>query len=129
MIRQLEGQYPVSEMCGLLECSTSAYYSWRNGKSGKREGHTRKLTTLVRTTYQESDRTYGSSRIYREIKALQVPCSRSHIARIMEQEHIWGIHKWKFRVTTDSDHELPVAKTYWTGILQRLAPMKNGLRT
>lgn len=97
-------------MCELMECSTSAYYSWRNGKSGKREGHTRQLTTLVRTTYQQSDKTYGSPRIYKEIKALQVPCSRSHIARIMQQEHIWGIHKRKFRVTTDSDHGLPVAK-------------------
>lgn len=97
-------------MCDLMECSTSAYYSWRNGKSGKREGHARKLTTLVRTTYHESDRTYGSPRIYKEIKALQVPCSRSHIARIMQQQHIWGIHKRKFRVTTDSNHGLPVAR-------------------
>jgi transposase InsO family protein len=28
----------------------------------------------------------------------------------MQQEHIWAVHKRKFRVTTDSDHGLPVAE-------------------
>jgi putative transposase len=107
---QLEGQYPVRTVCDLMRCSVSAYYSRKKGQFRKRENHTRKLTTLVRTTYHESGRTYGSPRIYKEIKALKIPCSRSHVARIMQKEYIWGIHKRKFRVTTDSNHELPVAK-------------------
>jgi len=68
------------------------------------------LVTLVRTTYFESERTYGSPRIYQAIKATKVPCSRAHVSRIMQQEHIWAIHKRKFRVTTDSEHDLPVAE-------------------
>jgi len=28
----------------------------------------------------------------------------------MQQEHIWAVHKRKFRVTTDSEHALPVAE-------------------
>ena len=39
-----------------------------------------------------------------------MPCSRGHVARIMQLEHIWAVHKRKFRVTTDSEHELPVAE-------------------
>ena len=68
------------------------------------------MVTLVRTTYFESERTYGSPRIYQAIKATKVPCSRAHVSRIMQQEHIWAIHKRKFRVTTDSEHDLPVAE-------------------
>jgi transposase InsO family protein len=46
---------------------------------------------------------------YKEKEPANVPCSRAHVARIMRQEHIWAVHKRKFRVTTDSDHGLPVA--------------------
>lgn len=66
--------------------------------------------TLVRTTYYESERTYGSPRIYKAIKAAKVPCSRAHVARIMQAERIWAVHKRKFRITTDSEHGLPVAE-------------------
>jgi putative transposase len=110
VIRQLEGQYPVLILCKTLKCSTSAYYSWRGGKTTRREEHRRRLITLVRITYHESERTYGSPRIYKAIKAAQIPCSRSHIVRIMKTEHIWAVHKSKFRVTTDSGHQLPVAE-------------------
>ncbi|MHA4811170.1 IS3 family transposase [Flavitalea flava] len=110
VIRQLEGQYPVLVLSQVLQCSTSAYYSWRRGITKRREDHRRRLVTLVRTTYYESEKTYGSPRIYKAIKAMQVPCSRSHIVRIMKEEHIWAVHKRKFRVTTDSAHELPVAE-------------------
>ena len=109
MIRQLEEQHAIEKLCRVLRCSTSAYYSWRSGKSGRRESHRRRLVTLVRTTYHESARTYGSPRVYRAIKAAKVPCSRAHVARIMQQEHIWAVHKRKFRVTTDSEHGFPVA--------------------
>jgi putative transposase len=103
-------QYAIERLCGVLKCSPSAYYSWRNGRNRRRESHRRRLVTLVRTTYYESERTYGSPRIYKAIKAAKVPCSREHVARIMQQEHIWAVHKRKFRVTTDSEHGLPIAE-------------------
>jgi putative transposase len=109
MIQQLEGQYPVLVLCGVLQCSASAYYGWRAGKAKKREDHRRRLTALVSITWRESGKTYGSPRIYQSIKAARVPCSRSHIVRIMKESHIWAIHKRKFRATTDSEHGLPVA--------------------
>jgi len=109
MIRQLEEQYPVLALCRVLQCSSSAYYSWRAGKAKRREDHRRRLAALVSIAWRESGKTYGSPRIYRSIKAAKVPCSRSHIVRIMKENHIWAIHKRKFRVTTDSEHDLPVA--------------------
>ena len=106
----MEEQHAIERLCRVLKCSTSGYYSWRTGKTQWRESHRRRLVTLVRTTYYESERTYGSPRIYKAIKAAKVPCSRGHVARIMRQEHIWAVHKRKFRVTTDSDHGLPIAR-------------------
>ena len=96
-------------LCSVLQCSTSAYYSWRAGKARRREDHRRRLAALVSITWRESAKTYGSPRIFQAIKAARVPCSRSHIIRIMKESQIWAIHKRKFRVTTDSEHGLPVA--------------------
>jgi putative transposase len=96
-------------LCRMLQCCSSAYYSWRAGKATKREDHRRRLAALVSITWRESRKTYGSPRIYKSIKAAKVPCSRSHIVRIMKESQIWAIHKRKFRVTTDSEHDLPVA--------------------
>lgn len=96
-------------LCRNLQCILSAYYNWRKGNSRRREGHRRRLVTLIRTTYYESEKTYGSPRIYEAIKAAKVPCSRAHVARIMRQEHIWAVHKRKFRVTTDSEHGFSIA--------------------
>jgi putative transposase len=110
LIRQLEEQHAVQVLCKVLKCSTSAYYSWVSGRTRRREEHRRRLVTLVRVAYHESERTYGSPRIYRALKAARIPCSRSHIVRIMKEEHIWAVHKRKFRITTDSEHALPVAE-------------------
>ncbi|WP_165798546.1 IS3 family transposase [Chitinophaga costaii] len=106
----MEEQHAIEGLCRLLKCSPSAYYNWRSGRSLQRENHRPRLVTLVRTTYFKSERTYGSPRIYKAIKAAKVPCSRAHVSKIMQQEHIWAVHKRKFRVTTESDHDLPVAE-------------------
>ncbi|WPQ63359.1 IS3 family transposase [Chitinophaga sancti] len=110
MIKQLSKQHKITILCKILKCSTSAYYGWQKGKNRKRELHRRRLTTLVRTTYHGSDRTYGSPRIYKEIKELAVPCSRTHIVKIMQQQQLWAVQKRKFKVTIDSGHDLPVAE-------------------
>lgn len=65
VIRQLGGRYKIAVLCKLLKCSTSGYYSWQKGKDRKRELHRHRLTTLIRTTYYGSERTYSSPRIYK----------------------------------------------------------------
>lgn len=109
MIMKLSEQYSTRTLCRVLDCSVSAYYSWKNGHSGKREFHKRRLTALIRTTYFGSKKTYGSPRIYQALKAESVRCSRSHIIRIMQQQGLAGIQRRKYCVTTQSDHDLPVA--------------------
>ncbi|WP_083571924.1 IS3 family transposase [Chitinophaga sancti] len=79
------------------------------GESGKCEQHKRRLTELIRTTYFGSKKTYGSPRIYKTLKAESVSCSRSHIIRIMQQQGLVGIQRRKFCVTTDANHQLPIA--------------------
>ncbi|WP_414647094.1 IS3 family transposase [Chitinophaga sp.] len=106
----LAEQFKIVVLCRVLKCSKSAYYAWRAGKTRRRTTHRRRLTTMVSTIYYGAKRRYGSPRIYRDIKAANVPCSRSSIVTIMQQLGLRAYHKRKFRITTDSDHDLPVAE-------------------
>lgn len=110
MIEKLSEQFSTRTLCRVLGCSISAYYSWKKGKSSKREHHKRKLTALIRTTYFGSKKTYGSPRIYKALKAESINCSRSLVIKIMQQQGLAGIQKRKYGATTESEHNLPVAE-------------------
>jgi len=53
--------------------------------------------------------TYGSPRIYQELKSLGIPVSRGRVERLMRENGLRGRHKRRFKATTDSKHTLPVA--------------------
>ncbi|MBA4192789.1 MAG: hypothetical protein C0467_32905 [Planctomycetaceae bacterium] len=53
---------------------------------------------------------YGSPRIHAELVAQGVPCCENTVARIMREAGIAVKTKRKFRQTTDSNHNHPVAE-------------------
>ena len=62
----------------------------------------------IRAIFQESKETYGSPRIYEELKDSGGACSKKRVARLMEAQKISTVERKRFVVTTDSDHEMPV---------------------
>lgn len=60
--------------------------------------------------YKESRKTYGSPRIRRKLSKKGIHCGKKRIERLMREADIHAIQKRKFKVTTDSKHNLPVAE-------------------
>jgi transposase InsO family protein len=60
--------------------------------------------------HQESKDTYGSPRIFAELKEAGVACSQKRIARLMRLHHLRAVRPKRFVVTTDSDHDMPIAQ-------------------
>ena len=58
--------------------------------------------------YHESDQTYGSPRVYRELRARGEHCGRSRIERLMRRSGLRSQAQQRFKATTDSGHRLPV---------------------
>ncbi len=52
---------------------------------------------------------YGSPRIHRALKRQKVRISRKRVVRLMQEEGLVGRARRRFRCTTDSNHNLPVA--------------------
>jgi len=59
--------------------------------------------------YKASRGTYGSPRIFAELKGLGFKCSKRRVERLMNKNGIRAKTRRKFRVTTDSKHSHPVA--------------------
>jgi transposase InsO family protein len=57
----------------------------------------------------EIDVSYGSPRMVRELRLRGYPASKERVERLMQENGIKAKHKRRFKVTTDSKHNLPVA--------------------
>jgi transposase InsO family protein len=67
------------------------------------------LLQEIHAIYQESHNTYGSPRIYRELKRRGRNHGKKRIARLMRKDGLRAKTKRKFKMTTDSKHTFPVA--------------------
>ena len=67
------------------------------------------LVKQIRSVHQSSRRTYGSPRVFRELRALGVCCRRKRVARLMGLHCFRAKTARRFRATTASAHALPVA--------------------
>ncbi len=64
----------------------------------------------------EHNRNYGSPRIWDQLHHKDgIKCSRNRVAGLMREDGIVAVHKRRFRVTTDSNHDSVV----WPNVLKR----------
>ena len=101
--------FRVGRMCNVLSVSRSSYYVWLKRPEGSRKKENRKLADKIKVIHGQYRKVYGSPRIHKELKDQGVPCGQNRVARIMKQEGIRAIVPRKFKATTDSKHNLPVA--------------------
>ena len=100
-IEEHHEEWPVTVQCRVLEVSRSGYYAWRNRPGSKQAVRREALLSEIRKVHRESRRTYGSPRIYEELKDRGVRCSENMVAGIMKQAGIRAKTTKKFRRTTD----------------------------
>ena len=109
-IKEYEGQFSISTLCRVMKVARSGYYAWCHRTPSKTEVANQQLTDTIKTVFDASDQTYGSPRIYEELKVQHVACSQKRVARLMRQAELKAVLPKHFAVTTDSNHALPVAE-------------------
>ena len=109
-IQKYHQQFPLAALCRAMQVCRSGYYAWRKRPPSAREQANAQLTEQIKAVFEESDQTYGSPRIYEELKEQNVACSQKRIARLMGLSHLKATLPKRFVVTTDSNHALPVAE-------------------
>jgi transposase InsO family protein len=76
------------------------------------------LLEKIKEAYKMSRRTYGSPRVTKELREKGVLCGENRIARLMRLHGIYAKTKRRFKVTTHSNHHLPVAANLLKGRFQ-----------
>ena len=103
--------FAVEKMCKALKVSKSGYYDWLNRKPSARQINNQEALKLIKQIYEESKGRYGSPKITQELRKSGIQISRPRVARIMKAANIKSIVHKKFKVvTTDSNHNYPVAE-------------------
>jgi transposase InsO family protein len=108
-IEQHRQQWPVRLLCETLEVSTAGFYVWRQRPRSARQQRRDALVVEIRAIHAEVKARYGSPRIHAELAARGQDCCVNTVAKLMRDDGIAAKTARKFRCTTDSNHDLPVA--------------------
>ena len=96
-------------MCRVLEVSTSRYYDWGKHSPGVRAIVNQRLDDHIQSVFHQHKSRYGSPRLVDELNDNGISCSENRVARRMQALGLQAIQAKKFKVTTDSNHDRPVA--------------------
>ena len=102
--------FAVRKMCRVLSVSRSGYYRYLRRGLSRRHEEARSLLTKIQEIWQWSRKLYGSPRVTAELRARGFRCGENRIARIMRQNNIASLTRRRYKITTNSDHKLPVAE-------------------
>jgi transposase InsO family protein len=101
--------FKVGRMCKLLNVSPSGYHAWLKRPESHRSRQNRALEAKIRVLHAASHGIYGAPRIHQDLIDDGIRCGKNRVARIMREAGIRSRTKKKFKATTDSRHNLPVA--------------------
>lgn len=102
-------KFRVAKMAKVLGVSKSGFYSYLNRPQSRRAIANGCLLEQIRMIHKKSRGIYGSPRIASELADHGAP-SRNRVARIMRENGLRAKTVKKYRATTNSKHNLPVAE-------------------
>lgn len=95
--------HSVNVMCQMMNVSRSGYYSFTKGRTCVRQKANERLLEEIRTVHAASRETYGSPRVFQELKAKGIKCGRHRVARLMAKSGIQAKIRRRFRTTSRRD--------------------------
>lgn len=111
-IESLRQQHPVAVMCRLLGVSESGYHAWRARPPSARAREESRLEAEIQAAHQRTRQTCGPERLQADLSDYGVQVGVHRIKRIRKKLGLRCRQKKKFKATTDSKHDLPIAPNH-----------------
>jgi putative transposase len=115
-VQARRGVWPISVLCEQLEVSASGFHQWRQRKAnkepsrpGKRSMSNDALLAHIKSIHAQVKGEYGWPRVWKELLARGIRVGKERVRKLMAQHGIRARTKRRFKATTDSRHNLPVA--------------------
>jgi putative transposase len=102
-------EYPLTILCRVFDVSRSGFYAWTNSEPSPRAQADERLKVALKAVHKQSRETYGTLRVQPELAAQGFVAGRDRIARLRRELDLRCKQKRKFKATTNSNHDLPVA--------------------
>ena len=110
MINILKSKIPIKFLCQYFGAGRSSYYYWEKDNLLPSIKIKTKICAAIKKIFKDSKETYGSPRIYRELKDKGYIISKNTVAKYMSELGLDARLKKKFKIqTTDSNHDNPIA--------------------
>ena len=97
-------------MCDCLQVSRSFYYEWVSRQPTAHDIEDTTLKNVIEVEFTKSRATYGTRRLKQILAGQGLPASRRRIGRLMGELGLACKTKRKFKATTNSAHESPIAE-------------------
>lgn len=109
VIEQMRQDYPVPPMCRVLGVSVSGYYAWRKREPSERTQQEPRLEAEVLAAHQRTRESFGPERLQQHLEERGVRIGVHRIRRLRRKLGLRCKQKRRFKATTNSKHDLPVA--------------------
>ena len=106
----------VKHCCDLFQVSRAAYYQRKKQTPSARVVADGELVEQIRQVHDDSDGTYGSPRVHRELLDRGTVCGRRRVRRLMRLAGLEGRCKKRWRKTTVQD---PAAEAEALDLIRR----------
>ena len=108
-IAKQAGNYPVRLLCRVMDVKKSSYYDWKRQGAKIIGVEEFKLRQRIKAIFEESRESAGSRKLVKRLQSEGYRIGRYRVRRLMKQLGLVVKTKRKYRVTTDSKHNHPVA--------------------
>ena len=117
-------QFSISVQCLAFRVSRSGYYAWRHrqGNPSKRQLEREKLDRLVARAFAARKGRSGAVGLTMDLDEQGYKYNRKTVAASMKRQGLIAKAARKFKATTDSDHNLPVAPNHLEQDFNATAP-------
>ncbi|MCP3872394.1 MAG: IS3 family transposase [Desulfobacteraceae bacterium] len=106
LMENLCEDFPIVRMASVFKVHRGGYYKWTKHPLTQRELKDIELTRMIKRIFVKYKERYGSPRIAKELKEQGITCSKNRVCRLMRQERLMPKARRKFKVTTNSNHDL-----------------------
>ncbi|MDZ4209024.1 IS3 family transposase [Rhodoferax sp.] len=111
-IQRHRGVWPISVQCRVLGVSMAGYHEHfvRLGSAAQRRHLSDDaLLVHIKVIHAQTRGGYGWPRTWKELLARGIPVGKQRVQKLMQLHGIRAKGKRRFKVTTDSNHDLPIS--------------------
>ena len=102
-------EHAVSILCRCLRVTRGGFYAWQRRDESAHARRDRQLLVSIRVSHVASRRRYGSPRVWEDLVEAGEAVSRKRVARLMRQDGLVARARRRYKATTMSAHDQPVA--------------------